>query len=596
MKKENNFTAVVVVNMVLLALVALNKTYKPLLDKLAKQYNKLKNENKMTKEKQINDYKMATSKIFEEAKSKLGNLEDLVNEAFTTYSIQDTKDCEGLSKEVQKYLVRKIGGLEDSSLMNSEESVLAVAGVGSVIIDSNVDEINLGPVETGSNCPMHASFIKKFCGTIALIVAFNTWGISDTKSIAPSLDTFIIRDLDDLFNNIKEEMLAHKENSTFIMERKEEITLIPQITNEDKWNRILELEQSSFDSAIDTIVNSGASEVEILQFIVKTDKLTLEQKVWYAMLLSDVPFPDVFQSLLSIEGVTQDQIVMDIIKCDMVSFERLFDVVLQLDGLTKEQLMNYLSFYHADYNAMTLTDTVNYVLGLEIFTYEEKLNCIWHLLDKYSLNDKIQFILDFYQITYEDYLNLYSVNKEEFSKNQHIIFDLFENVNKEKEQYILTHYDFASQEQLDIVVAGCAAEGANAYDDLYGVANTIFNRTTKSSFVTKYGANPYLQFIAPNQFEVYGLGSYKYYLSGNSQYATKYARARQAFYDMFYRGYEGIEHSYTAFRSNATINFSNNLIVPNGNRYGSPMDESMRIDYKNIRINELDGKQPKRKI
>ncbi len=40
MKKENNFTAVVVVNMVLLALVALNKTYKPLLNKLAKQYNK----------------------------------------------------------------------------------------------------------------------------------------------------------------------------------------------------------------------------------------------------------------------------------------------------------------------------------------------------------------------------------------------------------------------------------------------------------------------------------------------------------------------------------------------------------------------------
>ncbi len=547
----------------------------------------------MTKEKQINDYKMAISKIFEEAISKVGNLENLVNEAFTTYSIQDTKDCKGLSKEVQKYLVRKIDKLEDSNLMSSEESFLAVAGVGSVIIDSNVDETNLGPVETESNCPMHAGFIKKFCGTIALIVAFNTWSFSDNKSMVSPLDTSIIKDLDNLFNNIKEEMLTHKENAP---ERKEEIILMPQITNEDKWNRILELEQSSLDSAIDTIVNSGASEVETLQFIVKTDKLTLEQKVWYAMLLFDVPFPDVFQSLLSIEGVTQDQIVMDIIKCDMVSFERLFDVVLQLDGLTKEQLMNYLSFYYADYNAVTLTDTVNYVLGLEIFTYEEKLDCIWHLLDKYSLNDKIQFILDFYQITYEDYLNLYSINKEEFSENQHIIFDLFENVNKEKEQYILTHYDFASQEQLDIVVAGCAAEGANAYDDLYGVANTIFNRITKSSFVTKFGTNPYLQFIAPNQFEVYELGSYKYYLLGDSQYVAKYALARQAFYDMFYRGYEGIRHNYTAFRSNATINFSNNLIVPNGNRYGAPMDESMRIDYKNIRINELDGKQPKRKI
>lgn len=581
MKKESNFPTMVIVNMVILALVALNKTYRPILDKLAKQYIKLKGENLS------NDDKKPISKMFEEAKIKIGNLGNLVNETLTTHNIQETTECT-LSGNVQKYLVEKFTVVGENDLLNLENPTLAIAGISSDIIDSTcIEERN---IENANN--IHVSFLKEFVGAIAVVITLNSFGISDKVQ----RDFSIMTDLDDLFDDIQGNILENKSDS--LIYHKTNVIAPIYITNEEKWNRNLELGANSLDLAMETILKSDADSEEKLHFIIQTGRLTTEQKIWYALLLADISFSDVFQSLLTIDGTTQDQIIQDIIKCDMVSFQTLFDAILQLDGLTNEQLTKYLSFYHADYNTVTLTDTINYVLEHENFTYEEKLTCIWNLLDKYSLDDKIQFILDFYQITYEDYLNLYNINKEEFDENEHIIFDLFKKVNVEKEKFALGHYDFDSSDaknQLETVNAIVAAEGAYEYKDLYGVANVIFNRTTKPSYAIAYGTNPYLQVTAKNQFAVYASGAYRYYLSDNPQYAAKYALAQQAVLDALYNGYKKA-HNYTEFRSNGTVNFSDNLFAPNGNRYGAPMDESTRIDYKNLHINEFDGKHPKIKI
>lgn len=58
---------------------------------------------------------------------------------------------------------------------------------------------------------------------------------------------------------------------------------------------------------------------------------------------------------------------------------------------------------------------------------------------------------------------------------------------------------------------------------------------------------------------------------------------------MFYLGYDGIVHSYTGFRSWDTVNYSNNITVIGGNRYGNRMSESIRIQYDALKKEEMDA-------
>lgn len=263
-------------------------------------------------------------------------------------------------------------------------------------------------------------------------------------------------------------------------------------------------------------------------------------------------------------------------------FKTLFAYILSLDDLTKDQLTDYLTLYHASYNEVTLEDLVNYILEIDFFTSEEQINCIWTILSQYPLDYRIAFILDFHKITYRDYIDLFRKNQKEYSAKEMRIIQLFKKVNLEKEAYILKNYAFESKQQLDEVVAGGAAEGANSYDDLYCVANVFFNRITHPYYAQK-GENPYFQFIEPKQFSVYGSGSYlKYLYPLNYQYDQKYQLAKLAFYDMFYLGYVGIVHNYTEFRSWDTFTYSDHYVVSRGNRYGNPMSDTVRIQYEQL--------------
>ncbi len=584
MKKNHNLTAVFVVNAIILTLVALRKTYRPYIDKLARKYVELKKEDSIRKSKVA--YKRELSKILEEANTKIGDIGELIKETLTAYSIVEINECKVVSSDVKKYLYNTLEKPWEEDLIEYEIPVGFLPELDSLAITVPSCSVTNLSNDISSIPVTKANILKQLIGSIALIIAFHSLGNIGTKDVNHYIDSSIIEELDLFLNEENLDIVIG--NSTAIekgihpetLEEKIETILFSKDANEEKWNRLFKLKEITLDEKMSQILTLGNSE-EILQFIINTNHLTVKQKVWYALLIPNVSFEEVLKNLLTIQSVDQNQVIIHIIDNDMVPFQTLFDAILKIDSLTKEQLMYYFTYYHADYNAVSLDEMVHYVSALECFTQEDKANCIWMLLNENSLIEKEQFIWNFYHITEEEYVNLHYMKPENLDENKSMVLQLLEKVNQEKEDYILSHY-CVSKEQLDTVVAGVAAEGAKSYKDLYYVANTIFNRCT-SPLYAENGLNPYLQFIAEDQFAVYESGSYLFYLyPRNSTYAMKFDTAKQAVYDMFYAGYDGVVHNYIEFRSWDTVSFSNIYIVENGNRYGNSMDESMRIKYDNL--------------
>lgn len=602
MKKDNNLTMILIVNVVVFTLVALNKKYRPFLSKISKQYIHLKHNVRKSK---IED-KRELFQVIEQAKARIDDLGNLVAEAMNTYVVTQlngyqqlvkaqTNACMEYTMPISSFIELSPNALEDLYPINTE--------------NPNIEIL-----------PVNSSIFKNLCGTIALIIALNSWGSLDLEQANYDMKGSAIEDIGDFLSNIETDDSLEIANNVeeiekWTIERKIDAILTSNHTNETKMQQILALPDLTFEQAIQTLVNSNITsyetifhyilsipEIEMVRklecllavssvayeekfhAIMEMKDITINQKIWYAMLIPNVSFEKVWDDLCQLDGITQDQIVKGIINTDMISFATLFNQILQWDGISSEQLTDYLIYYQmqTSYNSVKEDEMIKYVLNLACFTKEEQLDCIWAILCKLSVNNRIQQILSFYNMTYEDYLNLYKA-QDNLTEEQSIVWNLMERVNLEKEKYILEHYPFDSKKQLDSVISGCAAEGANSYADLYWVANTFFNRITNSTYVELYGKNPYTQFIADEQFAVYGSESYLLYLyPSNSLYETKYQLARQAFYDMFYGAYDAVVHNYVEFRSWDTKEFSDVYIVNKGNRYGTPVNLDLQVQYEEL--------------
>ncbi len=336
------------------------------------------------------------------------------------------------------------------------------------------------------------------------------------------------------------------------------------------------------------IVNSNiATYEEKLNYYVESN-ISSYDKIWNVLQIPDIEFKTIFNDLINSKAIPEDEIIENIMKTDLISFKTLFDNIIEIDGITKERLSEYLiyynNYYNSGFNTISLKDLVDYTLEIPLFDHETKVNTFWALLENLTLNERSDFILGYYSIDYEnDYINLIVSFKDNFTEEEMIILELFSKIDKLKDEFIFAHYNITENE-FKITASGCAAEGAKDYQDLYWVANTFFNRITHPWY-TKKGINPYLQFIEDNQFSVYASKDYLSYLYPQTKSEkAQYIRAEIALRNMLYDGYSGIEHDYVEFRSSNITDFSNNMVVPNGNRYGKIL-----IKENRIKIDGLNG-------
>ena len=634
MKKERNSMVILALNSTMLALVILSKKYRPMLESFASQYTNLRKDMKRNK-KQMIAYKKQLEILLEEAKSKIGDFGSLVNETLQNYSIHEIARYEPISKDVQTCICQKLEKVYDGEFVRYvvPTSHLAFAGVDSSSISVSPTEL-IADTEKWKNF-MNANILKNLCYTMTLIIAFQSWSVTNSMTDNISLDNVIIEELEEFFSdtinyrvyafhdhleNIESMKLEYQKiEEPMTLEQRIEWIFLSNDSYESKFDRILKFHDLTIEQAVDIIIHSNITDFtnifeyilamqqlkqyekidyivnsnivtyeELFHFFIVQKQFTVEQKIDYILQIPCVSFERLWTDLFTIEGASQEQIIINIIKADIVSFDTLFHKIVALDDFTKEKLTYYLKLYNASYNSIILEDMVTYVFHLDMLTKEEQIECVWELLSSYTLNDRVQFLLHYYQVTLDEYRELFIGKKTNLSEDEYTLLSFIEKVYSEKEKFILENHFFESKSQLDQTVAGCAAEGANHYIDLYGVANVIFNRITQPYYAEK-GRNPYLQFIAPKQFEVYETGSYLSYLYPKDiLYERKYRLAMMAFYDMFYSNYDGIMHNYLEFRSWGTTSFSNTYFVIGGNRYGVPMNPSTRIKYENLLENNED--------
>ncbi len=632
MKKENNTVVFLTLNMIILSLVILNKNYKTVLEKFSKQYINLKKNNSIDSIRNGEAVQNRKLKVYHEILQKVEPVKKSI-EDLEKRPILELLDCTILSKTVEDFLIDKLKEMQKMEIVEYHpfEYFLRDNEATNCMFVSN-DISFLSSKANEKKIP------KEFILSVAIIIYLNLWYGFIQNIDLNLLNTTIIEDIQEFiddtivfrfpksFNESQKNSLKEiNYEEQFALFLQEDISInqkldkiihsgstdskniflyilsINDLSMESKINAILNSNLTSFEEVSHfLLLNSGLSQSENMEYIIqyqgatyeekfdfiKSEHFTLKQKIWFTLLIPNTSFQNVFNDLLTIENITVDLLLEEIIKADVVSFESLFRVLLNNDTLTKEQLVQALVYYDASYNSITLEEKVNFIFEIQTFSDQEKTEIFWKLLASYSLKDRENFILNYYNIDFQDYISILKKSDNQLTREEQMILQLYEKINEEKENYILENYAFESKEQLDAVVAGVSAEGAWSYYDLYWVSNVFFNRIT-DSYYSKKGINPYLQFIASKQFAVYENGSYRLYLnSSNSDYEKKFKLAKQAFYDMFYDGYDGIVHDFLSFRSWGTVDYSDTYIVQGGNRYGGAMRVSQRILYENLLKNK----------
>lgn len=616
MKRNNNDNvkmAIVTVNTVILMLLILNETYKPIIEKLAIEYKKLKKEfQRKNNQKTSRDL---TMHMLEKAKKELPSTEVLLSEALTEKDIQsEIKKCEIISKEVKMYLTETVKNL-NFDMITSQQNYPRLAyayPVAEVIEYPRYREIEASIF----NSPK--LFFQSLCLSIAILISVNTCEKAiENMSYA---NEKLISDIEDFVKYVVP--MSNKANGAG---RYNEMNVLEQESSVEKtlpynefFDKLLMFEGKSFEETLLEISNSKitsynnifdyildskiiaerlqkpekmkyivdsyiANDDEKFAFLKARDDLTIQDKVWYTFMFPSMTLDRALEILFDTENLEDEEIINCIINNDIFTFTTLFDALDKRGVLNSDNLANYLKYYYynTSYNTVSMEELMSYIMHYNVFTSKEKINCLWEFLNTYSLEEKEGLVSNYFGIEYRDYLNIYELDIN-LGENQEAIIEFYNKIAEEKEAYILAHYEIESKQELNAVIAGCAAEGAYSYNDLYWIANTIFNRITNPAYA-KHGKNPFNQFIAPGQFSVYPSGAYLLYLNPNNVvYHRKYLIAKQALYDMLYASYDGISHNYLEFRSWGSVGYSNNYVVNGGNRYGGEMLESNRILYDDL--------------
>ena len=318
---------------------------------------------------------------------------------------------------------------------------------------------------------------------------------------------------------------------------------------------------------------------EKLAFITKNPDFSIEQKVVYSLLIPNVSSEKIMDDLLKLEGTAEEQTIEAIINADMVPFKVIFNTLSKQDTISQEKFLEYITEYNASFNVATTQEKAAYLLTLNDYDDNVKLDAIWDMLSEYTPGQKFDFIFELFETDFEEYLNTYYTKRKNVTEKQQRMKYLVNKVLDEMQEYIINNGIANSMEELVKVFAVVGGEGDFHFKDYYWVANVVYNRTTNSYYVREHGTNPYDQVSIKSQFAAYKDKIY-YTLLQQGRLDARYELAELATTLMFYLGDEGICQSFLEFRwKNSDL--YNIKIVPGGNRYGKPMSESSRMENEN---------------
>ena len=483
------YTPTFFVNAINLSLIALNNSYKSLIEK-KKKYIVLSKRNL--------DRKNANIKIINEVRQEIGSISNLMKETLVYNNI--SKD-NMIDKKMNDYLLKVFNHISFTSLFRTK--TLLVRDNNTTLSNDifNIEEyfkklFSLPIINYEDDTKAIDQIIELYNELIPDIECEKTTTIGDVtapiivrkrlehiystnESYEEKFDKIL--DIKGLTNEekideiINSNITGYENIFNYLItknpnyERIIPIIINSNITNiENIFNYLISLDGIKRYDLMEYILNSDViTNHELFSYIIQCEKFTIKEKVWYSLLIPNTTIENIFDELL--DDKTKDIIIENIIDIDLIPFDTLFTSILKCNAFNSKDLIKYLVYYNnnSSYNAITLEEIINYTFSIKRFTFEEHVECIWLLLKNYPLETREEFILSYFNITKQEYLDLFGLNFESLDINQKIILKLYELINQEKEDYILEHYDFNSKNELDITVAIVAAEGYKSYEDLY---------------------------------------------------------------------------------------------------------------------------------
>ncbi len=169
-------------------------------------------------------------------------------------------------------------------------------------------------------------------------------------------------------------------------------------------------------------------------------------------------------------------------------------------------------------------------------------------------------------------------------------YDTVADVEVDNETFEITFgnptYEYLSEEDFYFFMANVCAE-CKACDthDALATASSLLNRCVSANWVNYLnncgldGTNPIDHIMFPGQYNVYMNGSYIPYLNGNVS-----SEVYDACVAAWYNGVRS--HNFCSFRSSGSVGYSDNQVVPGGNRFASEVIE-IEVDEEKPSVLEL---------
>ncbi len=397
MAKNNSVLSVAAVPAFLLTMLVLNKSYKPLIDKLSKQFleSKKKEQTNPKAAKKKKDFDLRKMEIMNCAQKIVEPVESLVKEAQNSWNIEKIKEYNLMSKSVEDYLIEKLQSLVKYEIIPYEPQLpilikqtieafepqmtpLLIAGPTITLTENDIEK---------TKTTAKKGFLSIVYAALIMSIALNIGNIKGVyEEIVDTLE--IERIWEDLTQT----------NGNISLEQEE---IVDEITYEEEFARILALNGISTETKLNKIISSvKGTYLNKFDTILAYPNISLEKKV-DTILHSDITsYNNIFKYIMEKENIPMELKINAILNSNLTSYREVFRFFLGRSEIILYERMEILAFS-------------------KIATYEEKINFIQEAKE-INLEGKVWFTLLIpnvsFETKYNDLLKLDGVTEDQIIK------------------------------------------------------------------------------------------------------------------------------------------------------------------------------------
>ena len=469
------YTPTFFVNAINLSLIALNNSYKSLIEK-KKKYIVLSKRNL--------DRKNANIKIINEVRQEIGSISNLMKETLVYNNI--SKD-NMIDKKMNDYLLKVFNHISFTSLFRTK--TLLVRDNNTTLSNDifNIEEyfkklfslpiINYEEIlwtneinsseEVINSSTIGKLFLEYLCFPIAIIIAINSPinqnALDDTKAIDQIIELY-----NELIPDIEYEKTTTIGDVTapIIARKRLEHIYSTNESYEEKFDKILDIKGLTNEEKIDEIINSNITGYENIFNYLITKNPNYERIIPIIINSNITNIENIFNYLISLDGIKRYDLMEYILNSDVITNHELFSYIIQCEKFTiKEKVWYSLlipnttieNIFDELLDDKTKDIIIENIIDIDLIPFDTLFTSILKC-NAFNSKDLIKYLVyynnnsSYNAITLEEIINYtFSIKRFTFEEHVECIWLLLKNYPLEtREEFILSYFNITKQEYLDL--------------------------------------------------------------------------------------------------------------------------------------------------